>query len=290
MHINFINFLIGFRSWELDDTEGPSRVHTRLRRCHLDLDKRFFMQDYDDDTTITDATITTANDSCSSSPPTKRSEYSRPLDYLISSYDQQLNISLNSQILYNFPAKYLPVDGEIDGEIIVTDHKLYFLATYRCKYFYVNCDISNITEIWLKRYQHQEKAFEIFLDTNQSLFFSLQNQEDWKIMREVFCDKIVTPPDQSKVLLITQQWREGLLTNWEYLMTLNQIAGRTYNDLMQYPVFPWILSNYTSDILDLTEPKNFRKLPKPIAVQSEDNEQHYINNYTVIKIRILLFN
>ncbi|XP_013105656.2 lysosomal-trafficking regulator [Stomoxys calcitrans] len=253
-------------SWELDPTEGPSRVHTRLKRCHLDLDKRFFMQSYDE-----------------TKASKQHPEYSRPLEYLISSYDQQLNISLNSQILYNFPAKYLPVDGEIDGEIIVTDHKLYFLATYRCKYFYVNCDISNITEIWLKRYQHQEKAFEIFLDTNKSLFFSLHNQDDWKIMREVFCDKIVVPPDQNKVLLITQQWREGLLTNWEYLMTLNQIAGRTYNDLMQYPIFPWILANYTTDILDLTEPQNFRKLSKPIAVQNEENEQHYINNYTYIK-------
>ncbi|TMW51472.1 hypothetical protein DOY81_003443 [Sarcophaga bullata] len=264
----------GEKSWELDDTEGPSRVHTRLRKCHLDLDKRFFMQDYNDSTMDMES---------STSSYAKRAEYSRPLDYLISSYDQQLNISLNSQILYNFPAKYLPVDGEIDGEIIVTDHKLYFLATYRCKYFYVNCDISNITEIWLKRYQHQEKAFEIFLDTNQSLFFSLQNQEDWKIMRDVFCDKIVIPPDNNKVLLITQQWREGFLTNWEYLMTLNQISGRTYNDLMQYPVFPWILSNYSSDILDLTETTNFRKLAKPIAVQNEDNEQHYINNYTYIQ-------
>uniref|UniRef100_A0A1A9W7K7 Lysosomal-trafficking regulator n=1 Tax=Glossina brevipalpis TaxID=37001 RepID=A0A1A9W7K7_9MUSC len=263
------NFYSAENSWELDDTEGPSRVHTRLRRCHLDLDKRFFMNNYHELSTR--------------ESPTAYSHYTRPLDYLVASYDQQLNISLNSQILYNFPAKYLPVDGEIDGEIIVTDHKLYFLATYRCKYFYVNCDIANITEIWLKRHQHQEKAFEIFLDTNQSLFFSLQNCEDWKIMRDVFCDKIVVPPDQSKLLLITQQWREGLLTNWEYLMSLNQISGRTYNDLMQYPIFPWILSNYTGDILNLNDATNFRKLPKPIAVQNEENEQHYINNYTYIK-------
>ncbi|KAH8398321.1 hypothetical protein KR215_005837, partial [Drosophila sulfurigaster] len=253
-------------SWELDDTEGPSRVHTRLRRCHLEIDRRFFMNDY-----------------CPGQGQREDLEqYTRPLDYLIASYDQQLNISLNSQILYNFAAKFLPVDGEIDGEIIITDLKLYFLATYRCKYFNVNCDISNITEIWLKRYQHQEKAFEILLDTNKSLFFSLQNADDWKIMREVFCDKIVTMPDNSKVLAITQQWREGLLTNWEYLMTLNQIAGRTYNDLMQYPVFPWVLANYKSELLDLRLPQNFRKLPRPIAVQLEENEQHYISNYTYI--------
>ncbi|XP_030570415.1 uncharacterized protein LOC115769645 [Drosophila novamexicana] len=253
-------------SWELDDTEGPSRVHTRLRRCHLDIDRRFFMNDY-----------------CPGQGQRgELDQYVRPLDYLIASYDQQLNISLNSQILYNFAAKFLPVDGEIDGEIIITDLKLYFLATYRCKYFNVNCDISNITEIWLKRYQHQEKAFEIMLDSNKSLFFSLQNADDWKIMREVFCDKIVNMPDKAKVLAITQQWREGLLTNWEYLMTLNQIAGRTYNDLMQYPVFPWVLANYKSECLDLRQAQNFRRLSRPIAVQLEENEQHYISNYAYI--------
>lgn len=244
-------------------------MHTRLRRCHLDIDRRFFMKDY-------------SKEQDADQPA---EQYIRPLDYLIASYDQQLNISLNSQILYNFAAKFLPVDGEIDGEIIITDLKLYFLATYRCKYFNVNCDISNITEIWLKRYQHQEKAFEILLDTNKSLFFSLQNADDWKIMREVFCDKIVSMPDNTKVLAITQQWREGLLTNWEYLMTLNQLAGRTYNDLMQYPVFPWILANYKSDTLDLRQAQNFRRLAKPIAVQLEENEQHYISNYTVSRGR-----
>ncbi|XP_037934809.1 lysosomal-trafficking regulator isoform X2 [Teleopsis dalmanni] len=257
-------------SWELDSTEGPSRVHNRLKPCHLDIDKRFIMEDYHSDTPDGNTAFSNSY------------KFRRPLDYLIASYDQQLNISFNSQILYNFPAKYLPVDGEIDGEIIVTDHKLYFQATYHCKYFYVACDILNITEIWLKRYQHQEKAFEIFLDTNQSLFFSLQNKEDWKIMRDVFRDKIVTAPDQNKLHLITQQWREGLLTNWEYLMTLNQVAGRTYNDLMQYPVFPWVLSNYTAELLDLTNLNNFRKLEKPIAVQNEENEQHYISNYNYL--------
>ncbi|KAH8275007.1 hypothetical protein KR018_009608 [Drosophila ironensis] len=250
-------------SWELDDTEGPSRVHTRLRRCHLDIERRFFMNGYDRE-------------------DLEAMAYVRPLDYLIASYDQQLNISLNSQILYNFAAKFLPVDGEIEGEIIITDLKLYFLATYRCRYFNVNCDIANITEIWLKRYQHQETAFEILLDTNKSLFFSLPNADDWKIMRDVFCDKIVATPDQTKVLAITQQWREGLLTNWEYLMTLNQIAGRTYNDLMQYPVFPWVLANYHSELLDLREEHSFRRLAKPIAVQLEENEKHYISNYMYI--------
>jgi len=31
-------------------------------------------------------------------------------------------------------------------------------------------------------------------------------------------------------------------------MHLNTLAGRSYNDLMQYPVFPWVISDYTSTV------------------------------------------
>lgn len=43
---------------------------------------------------------------------------------------------------------------------------------------------------------------------------------------------------------VTQRWENGELTNFQYLMYLNTLAGRSYNDLNQYPVFPWILANY----------------------------------------------
>lgn len=31
-------------------------------------------------------------------------------------------------------------------------------------------------------------------------------------------------------------------------MHLNTLAGRTHNDYMQYPVFPWVLADYTSQV------------------------------------------
>lgn len=201
-----------------------------------------------------------------------------PLKYLISSHDQQMNFSLNAQILFNFPAKFLPVDGEIDGELIVTEEKIFFAATHRYKFFYINAFIDNITEIWIRRYQHQENAFEFFISSNKSFFFVVENPDDRVVLREIFADKIVVNVDPVKLM---QQWKEGRLTNWEYLMTLNQLAGRTYNDLMQYPVFPWILADYTSECLDLTQRSSYRKLDKPIAVQHKENEQHYLNNYGV---------
>ena len=50
---------------------------------------------------------------------------------------------------------------------------------------------------------------------------------------------------------------------------LNLLAGRTYNDLNQYPVFPWILADYSSASLDLTAPTTFRDLSKPVGALNE---------------------
>jgi hypothetical protein len=62
-----------------------------------------------------------------------------------------------------------------------------------------------------------------------------------------------------------EKWQEGCLSNFDYLMLLNRFSGRTYNDLNQYPVFPWILQNYSSPALDLSDPQNYRDLDKPIG-------------------------
>ena len=43
------------------------------------------------------------------------------------------------------------------------------------------------------------------------------------------------------------------------------LAGRTRNDLTQYPVFPWVLADYVSDTIDLTRRDQFRDLSKPIG-------------------------
>uniref|UniRef100_A0AC35UG64 BEACH domain-containing protein n=1 Tax=Rhabditophanes sp. KR3021 TaxID=114890 RepID=A0AC35UG64_9BILA len=39
---------------------------------------------------------------------------------------------------------------------------------------------------------------------------------------------------------VTEQWRRGLLTNYDYLMKLNQFAGRNKKNLNYYPIMPWV--------------------------------------------------
>jgi WD40 repeat protein len=78
---------------------------------------------------------------------------------------------------------------------------------------------------------------------------------------------------------LAQKWENGEISNFQYLMHLNTLAGRTYNDLMQYPIFPWIIADYESETLDLTNPKTFRDLSKPMGAQTEDRMMYYTQKY-----------
>ena len=45
-------------------------------------------------------------------------------------------------------------------------------------------------------------------------------------------------------------------------MHTNAAVGRSMNDISQYPVFPWILADYTSDSINLKDPSVYRDLSK----------------------------
>lgn len=57
--------------------------------------------------------------------------------------------------------------------------------------------------------------------------------------------------DLMKRLRITKRWLEGELSNFEYLMQVNRVSGRSLQDITQYPIFPWVLLAYPSEGLDV---------------------------------------
>lgn len=142
-----------------------------------------------------------------------------------------------------------------------------------------------IVEIWDRRYQLQEVGLEIFLTNNMTYLMSFRSYRDREDFKQCLMQEQHKMINLQRVNLntnlnrLTQLWREGRLTNFDYLTCLNKLAGRSFNDLMQYPVFPFVLSNYTSSTLDLTKAENFRKLKRPMAVQNEEKEAVFVNNY-----------
>ena len=48
-------------------------------------------------------------------------------------------------------------------------------------------------------------------------------------------------------------------------MELNNISGRSYADTTQYPVLPWVLVNFHSQKLNLSDENNYRNLELPMG-------------------------
>jgi hypothetical protein len=79
-------------------------------------------------------------------------------------------------------------------------------------------------------------------------------------------------------------WRRGAISNYDYLMRLNTISGRSLHDITSYPVLPWVLSNYTSHVLNLKDPKNYRDLSKPMgALHPERLENVFMKRYLALE-------
>ncbi|KAG9396539.1 BEACH domain-containing protein [Carpediemonas membranifera] len=78
---------------------------------------------------------------------------------------------------------------------------------------------------------------------------------------------------------MTQRWAEGGVSNFRYLMAVNTMAGRTFNDLSQYPVFPFVLKDYTAETIDLSDPGVYRDLSKPMGAQDECRLQFFVDRY-----------
>ncbi|XP_048119783.1 neurobeachin-like isoform X1 [Alosa alosa] len=153
---------------------------------------------------------------------------------------------------------------------------------------------SEIRAVFSRRYLLQNTAMEVFMANRTSVMFNFPDQATVKKvvyslprvgvgtsygLPQARRISLATPRQLFKSSNMTQRWQRREISNFEYLMFLNTIAGRTYNDLNQYPVFPWVLTNYESEELDLTLPGNFRDLSKPIGALNPKRAVFYADRY-----------
>ncbi|XP_071745123.1 neurobeachin isoform X3 [Lepeophtheirus salmonis] len=153
---------------------------------------------------------------------------------------------------------------------------------------------SEIRAIFSRRYLLQNTAIEIFLASRTSIMFAFGDQTTVKKVIKVLPRvgvgiKYGIPQTRRASLMsarqlfrasnMTQKWQRREISNFEYLIFLNTIAGRTYNDLNQYPVFPWVLTNYEDSEIDLSSPNNYRDLSKPIGALNPARKQYFEERY-----------
>ena len=82
---------------------------------------------------------------------------------------------------------------------------------------------------------------------------------------------------------LMEAWRKGRITNYDYLLRLNAISGRSFHDPGNYPVMPWVLSNFVStSVPDLSDVRNYRDLTKPMGALCPERLKKFLEKYKTL--------
>ena len=114
--------------------------------------------------------------------------------------------------------------------------------------------VESMVAAYRRRFLLQHTAVELFTAKGGRHFLDLGTTTD----RNLFLDTLLSlkPPGLDPVCSrpatevlrrakLTDKWRRREITNFDYLMQLNTISGRSFNDLNQYPVMPWVLTCFS---------------------------------------------
>ncbi|XP_056422915.1 lysosomal-trafficking regulator isoform X3 [Hyla sarda] len=267
-------------SFQLDPTEGPNRERRRLQKCYLTIPNKYILRDR------------------------QRQEESikPPLSYF---FEDKTHYSLSSTVKEKAASELIRVNrrcinvapsSETIGELLLGKTGMYFVEDSSTDTLESNPLLGDsepasfswtyeeIKEVHKRWWQLRDNAVEIFLTNGRTLLLAFDNtkvRDD--VYQKILTNNLPNLLEYGNITALTQLWCSGQITNFEYLTHLNKHAGRSFNDLMQYPVFPFILSDYTSETLDLSTTLIYRNLVKPIAVQSKEKEDRYIDNYKYLE-------
>ena len=160
---------------------------------------------------------------------------------------------------------------------------------------------SDMKYILFRNYFYQQTACEIYTFSNKSYFLNFKDNKelkkfidnilnhdlfrpikgkDFKGKKTLGYEKANDNKQKSfKVKKIMEDWQNNNISNLHYIMWLNIFSGRSFNDLTQYPVVPWIITNYDKDELSK---EDYRDLSIPIGMM-DVNEKSKIRKETFIE-------
>ena len=151
---------------------------------------------------------------------------------------------------------------------------------------------SKIKYMFIRVYFYRESGLEIYTITNKSYFLNFKTKEDMHlflndILSLINCREIKTENKRTlgyeqlfnqtnkkksyHVINKMEEWQNYMISTLEYLMWLNIYSGRSFNDLTQYPVIPWMISNYEANQLQYKP--HHRDLSLPMGMMEIKNNE-----------------
>ena len=186
---------------------------------------------------------------------------------------------------------------------------------------YLNINYGEINFIFLRKYCFRNNSFEIFTNNHKSYYFKFVDEKN----RSKFLDNIISKFNKDKKLfkpikgidqnnrniiigyykdednnkeysnisLIRDIWKSNKISTVEYLMWINIYGNRSFRDIAQYPVFPWLLNNYESDNFKnlISNEENIRDFRLPMGMiliddRSKKRRESYLDSYKLMVMEL----
>ena len=208
-------------------------------------------------------------------------------------------------------AEMVTMDGTIFGKLVINSNCLSFRSEPRregrkyrfgsptfiqiAKDLNKKWKLTDVREVVVKRYNLIRQAVEVYFYSSKSVFFSFYSkaylQSFIKRLDSIIrknkalstIEVVVRPEKYFEYKKFRESWASGRISNFEYLMLLNKYGGRSFNDINQYPIFPWIISNYNSEIIDIDDPKNHRELFLSMGAITPQKQKQADDKLSVLK-------
>jgi len=84
----------------------------------------------------------------------------------------------------------------------------------------------------------------------------------------------------------TKEWQLSNLTNFKYLLIINYLSGRCFEDTSSYPIMPLVVKDWESKSLDIENPNFFRDFTKPCYTNqlcNDKNPSFFLSNNELIR-------
>ncbi|XP_076817532.1 lysosomal-trafficking regulator-like isoform X1 [Clavelina lepadiformis] len=291
------------KSWQLDPTEGPCRERRRLQRCHIGIDKRFLLCK-STEKSLENKGKPVVLDPTGTNRIMPTVTHPRPLSFLFEddshssdSLTIRTRLQTNERISVVQSCTNVTTACESPGEILIGESNMYFVGDEAIidpsltqvifgerLVLSLSWQHRDVVEYHKRWWQLRDTGLELFLSSGKTYLLAFKTTTE----RDLVFDELgkLDLPNLAQaddVQALTRSWCAGKMTNFEYLTKLNKAAGRSFNDLMQYPVMPFVLADYTNQILDLESTSSYRLLEKPISVQEASREQIYRDRYKFLE-------
>uniref|UniRef100_A0A8C1QVU3 Neutral sphingomyelinase (N-SMase) activation associated factor n=1 Tax=Cyprinus carpio TaxID=7962 RepID=A0A8C1QVU3_CYPCA len=142
------------------------------------------------------------------------------------------------------------------GHVCITDCNLYFQPMNSYPDSVVQIGLHSVRRIYKRRHGLRPLGLEVFCTENDLCsdiylkFYSTKERDELYYYIATFLENHIVECTAESYML---QWQRGHISNYQYLLHLNNLADRSVNDLSQYPVFPWVISDYSSTQLETGE-------------------------------------